>query len=1333
MEPVAGDPETPGEDGFGLLTLPGSCPWEDDDEPLCLGGIKPKSSPVPRRRNSETSCSDDDSQPPPSSSRRVSFADAFGLSLVSVKQFDSWAICGSKDPLERDLGKEKDHFLTLLFTPPQTLEELLWRVREQKLELESLELLPGTTTLKGIVRVLNLCFDKLVFIRMSLDRWNSHFDLLAEYVPCLSDGDTDSFSFKLTLVPPFGRQGVRVDFCLRYDTPLGSFWANNNGQNYVLLCCEKEKEQDEDDGKYKRKSCLKSTSLGSSFETSTSNTDGIPEITLNCGMALITEPVQKEKIQDDCMTLQEENSRNRNKRTKRRAERLAKVQQYFAERDDTDLEQTEVTTGEGATMTNAGEGSPAKGEESSNASTPEANAAREMEDGVSSVPATPMTLEGQEESTSGSVDTDNKQVPVFPIQILDVVNIPVGHPELTAAISQTNQSPTDSVNNHAVMESSVSQALDCSQDKHTLTSQTVSVTQNLPSSDISVSKCVEKAWECFEKCAVERNGSGEDTRTGEDTNTGGGKDVHEDNVTLENNPAVQSFGQTFTFETVVAPFYHQVFERIETVRRDLMNKGVQAHGPAGNLENGSLMGFTYHSSPRRPHQDTRPNVRMSEKHVVSDDYHGACKEPFPQDLLNATNTANKPLFDPSLTNKFTAEMEDAHNVPSTDMTGDPRDANMSELKIPQTVTHTNEGLLLQQEHPPNSTPPSWEEQTYVLQTVLQKDSTSEDFEYSLPDMFVQREYSSENSQQEPKPVDCVTLTAQPDLDSTTTKTSLSTISENLAVIGGSISQTSLETRFSTDIAKVDNIHQKATALTQAQGEGDTQTLEGLEFTKSTMPLQHSSQLQEDGGVSTPHPLLLLEHASSHMVPDFGQCDATPLFQNVISEASIHTQTPAATAHAQNQITEGANQTEQSDNMQSYTNDDSHRVCRDLESDVRNAEIDCERKNAEISFHSTTSETEKSHINPEKTTTHVILLNPQHISHINENKEHGVLETDFSPRVMGFIGPLDEDKALLIVNNNDNAEGSSTAKACDMYEDNEQVMLLKDHHSMQLLKETQEASVVENQEEEEEEKAEEEEAEEEGGGKEQQEPQEQYDAEEEKRQENSEKNEHEQREHHEKDQQENHEEIQLCNDDKYEDELQYIDDDEAEEIKIEKNTGQNIEEQENDDHDSLEVETDEQNTVSEVRSVVVVESHTNVREEHQSEYSTLEQRSDEPMGGRCSISGIEDISWKTDSSQQTSSQNHNTTCSGKIMLLENSLDSTKLINRERQLPCQTDKHQSEEGEVDLLLEIEDMKKQEKTALNEQSENNDDSASTESLTDDEMDLYLHSLKNTQQVCG
>lgn len=241
---------------INLLSLPATFPWDEDEESLGLKGIKPKTSPIPRRRSSVSS---DDSLPTPSSSRRVSFADAFGLSLVSVKQFDARGVTAPSGPLESDLNEDKEYYILPLFTFPQTAEELDLRVHEQKLELESLEMLSGTSTLRGIVRVIDMCFDKMVYVRTSLDSWRSHFDLLAEYVPGSNKSGTDCFSFKLTLVPPFGEEGVRVDFCLRYDTSLGTFWANNNEKNYSLFCCEKIKEKPQNVGENGRKSCLKTT------------------------------------------------------------------------------------------------------------------------------------------------------------------------------------------------------------------------------------------------------------------------------------------------------------------------------------------------------------------------------------------------------------------------------------------------------------------------------------------------------------------------------------------------------------------------------------------------------------------------------------------------------------------------------------------------------------------------------------------------------------------------------------------------------------------------------------------------------------------------------------------------------------------------------------------------------------------------------------------------------------------------------------------------------------------------------------------------------------------
>ncbi|KAM4734591.1 protein phosphatase 1 regulatory subunit 3A-like [Anableps anableps] len=244
------------------LAVPGLTGLDpDEDEGDLVVGFRPKSSPIPSRRSS-FSDEDSDPEPPLCGSRRVSFADAKGLSLVQVKEFDTWDVpkLPGNDSTDGD-GKDsmEYHLSPLTFSLPLSSEEVLAKVLSQKVELETIGLLPGTTIVKGVIRVLNISYNKSVYIRTSLDRWATHFDLLAEYVPGSSDGVTDSFSFRLTLGPPFGDQIVRVDFCLRYETPLGTFWANNNSRNYVFFCqCRMkdgtEKQQRENANK---KSCLK--------------------------------------------------------------------------------------------------------------------------------------------------------------------------------------------------------------------------------------------------------------------------------------------------------------------------------------------------------------------------------------------------------------------------------------------------------------------------------------------------------------------------------------------------------------------------------------------------------------------------------------------------------------------------------------------------------------------------------------------------------------------------------------------------------------------------------------------------------------------------------------------------------------------------------------------------------------------------------------------------------------------------------------------------------------------------------------------------------------------
>ncbi|XP_077002549.1 protein phosphatase 1 regulatory subunit 3F isoform X2 [Tamandua tetradactyla] len=120
--------------------------------------------------------------------------------------------------------------------------------------------------LRGLVRVLNRSFEKAVHVRASHDGWASFCDHPARYVPRSppgagaggtggdpildqglglgpgqaatsspdDGGHTDRFAFQLPFAEGAG-DGARLDFVVRYETPEGTFWANNQGRNYTVL------------------------------------------------------------------------------------------------------------------------------------------------------------------------------------------------------------------------------------------------------------------------------------------------------------------------------------------------------------------------------------------------------------------------------------------------------------------------------------------------------------------------------------------------------------------------------------------------------------------------------------------------------------------------------------------------------------------------------------------------------------------------------------------------------------------------------------------------------------------------------------------------------------------------------------------------------------------------------------------------------------------------------------------------------------------------------------------------------------------------------------------
>ncbi|XP_069484001.1 protein phosphatase 1 regulatory subunit 3A [Ambystoma mexicanum] len=258
MEPTEGTGPLGAENLLGVPTL-NDC-YDDDEEVRAT--LKPRFSPLPRRRSSVSS-DDAEAEGPSSVARKVSFADAFGLDLVSVKEFDMWDVptTAQSDTSEGPVAPVEEFSLSPLFELASG-EEARRNLRAQKVLLDSVELLPGSASMRGVIRVLNVCYEKSVYVRMSLDDWLSYYDILAEYVPDSCDGETDQFSFRMSMVPPYQKDGARVEFCIRYQTAAGTFWANNGGRNYALLCrkmggLQEAEKQLEEAAENLKKSCLK--------------------------------------------------------------------------------------------------------------------------------------------------------------------------------------------------------------------------------------------------------------------------------------------------------------------------------------------------------------------------------------------------------------------------------------------------------------------------------------------------------------------------------------------------------------------------------------------------------------------------------------------------------------------------------------------------------------------------------------------------------------------------------------------------------------------------------------------------------------------------------------------------------------------------------------------------------------------------------------------------------------------------------------------------------------------------------------------------------------------
>eukprot|EP00047_Mylnosiga_fluctuans_P003329 m.228573 g.228573 ORF g.228573 m.228573 type:complete len:310 (+) comp11763_c0_seq1:308-1237(+) len=189
-------------------------------------------------------CSQQASPPSsPTKKKSLRWADDNGVSLNSEVQFmrddEPWRCSRAKGALLRRQpfasrsapGKATKSILYFDNEDalPSTSEALTAALGKQGVQLESVSVHSPQAFLT--IRVLNIAFDKRVFVRVSSDDWATHADIPAQYYPGSSDGRSDRFFASLSL-PNYSVSGMQ--FAIGYEAAGKSFWDSNGGSNYSV-------------------------------------------------------------------------------------------------------------------------------------------------------------------------------------------------------------------------------------------------------------------------------------------------------------------------------------------------------------------------------------------------------------------------------------------------------------------------------------------------------------------------------------------------------------------------------------------------------------------------------------------------------------------------------------------------------------------------------------------------------------------------------------------------------------------------------------------------------------------------------------------------------------------------------------------------------------------------------------------------------------------------------------------------------------------------------------------------------------------------------------------
>lgn len=187
----------------------------------------------------------------PAQKKIVRFADVLGLDLIDVRTFLDELPSVPKsayDDLKNEdatLSESPPKFglspptetksLVPTFTPPATSSNFLEKIRDNFVCLETASVFNSPVChISGTVRVRNLDFYKSVYVRYTLDNWNTFTEVQASYVPDSCDGFSDKFAFVIYVYTV--TIGQRIELAVRYHCCGSIYWDNNSGNNYVFQC-----------------------------------------------------------------------------------------------------------------------------------------------------------------------------------------------------------------------------------------------------------------------------------------------------------------------------------------------------------------------------------------------------------------------------------------------------------------------------------------------------------------------------------------------------------------------------------------------------------------------------------------------------------------------------------------------------------------------------------------------------------------------------------------------------------------------------------------------------------------------------------------------------------------------------------------------------------------------------------------------------------------------------------------------------------------------------------------------------------------------------------------